>query len=316
MNALLALLLKDRISQFAYVEKLAGMVRVITREQPGGAIKIPVASNVDDTLACGDSSLRDMVPDQGYKTIVYFEDGGERRVQTRTRGISYESRLRLVCWVNTAKLNGDAYAADKIMQQFASELHTGVYNDGPFIGVRHTVDTVPIRGAGLFSAYTYPEGARQYLLHPFDAFALDIVTSYRIRPGCEDEVVIGDADCWTPPTNRRRRYPREFECDELLDAANGLTTDQLINCLNCSGTAMPQIIHKSDAAAAAADNTTIITDQQLLALDDSGRIYIGANNTPAALVAANRFMLPASEDGDGLLVETNGETLRIQLNEQ
>lgn len=226
MNALIALLLKDRISQFTYVDRLAGLVRAITREQSGGPVTIPVAIDVDDPLACGESTMRDMVPDEAYACMVYFEDKGMRRVQTRTRGISYESRLRLVCWVNTAKLNGDAYAADRILQQFASDLHTGMYNDGPFIGLRHTVEAVPERGKGLFSAYNYPDSVRQYLLYPFDAFALDILTTLRIKPGCEDVVTASDTACWAPPTTRRRRQPSEFSCDELNAPITGLTDAQ------------------------------------------------------------------------------------------
>jgi hypothetical protein len=236
MNALVALLLKDRISQFTYVDRLAGMVRAVTKERAGASITIPVDIGVDDPWACGDSEITDMVPNDAYKCIVYFEDRGLRRVQNRTRGISFESRLRLVCWVNTAKFSNDNYAADRIMEEFVTDLNTGVYNDGPFMGVRHTTESVPERGKALFSAYTYPDSARQYLLFPFDAFALDIVTTMRIRPGCEDQVTPGSDECWVPPMNRRRRYPSEFTCEELQDPTTGLTASQLgSGCLNCSG---------------------------------------------------------------------------------
>lgn len=238
MNALLALLLKDRISQFSYVDRLAGMVRAVSREQAGGTITIPVAIAVDDPLACDDSSVRDMVPDERYSCMVYFEDRGMRAIQTRTRGSNYESRLRLVCWVNTAKLNGDPYAGDRILRLFLSVFPTGVYNDGPFIGLRHVVEAVPERGRSLFSAYTYPDAARQYLLYPFDAFAIDVMTTLRIRPGCEDQVTASDEACWTPPSNLRRRFPREFTCEELTAPITGLTAEQLgAGCLDCSGSA-------------------------------------------------------------------------------
>ena len=236
MNALVALLLKDRISQFTYVDKLAGMVRAITRERAGGTMTIPVDIAVDDPLACPDEEISDLVPNEGYGCIVYFEDRGLRRIQSRTRGISFESRLRLVCWVNTAKFSGDNYAADRIMEQFIGSLQDVPTNEGPFIGVRHQVETIPERGKALFGAYTYPDTARQYLLFPFDAFALDIVTTMRIRPGCEDQVTPGSDECWVPPTNRRRRYPSEFTCEELQDPDTGLTTAQLgSGCLNCYG---------------------------------------------------------------------------------
>lgn len=236
MNALLALLLKDRISAFTYVDRLAGMVRSVSREQAGGeTITIPVAIGVEDPLACGDSTVLDLVPDERYACMVYFEDKGLRAVKTRTRGTSFESRMRLVCWVNTAKLNGDAYAGDRILQQFIASFPSGLYNDGPFIGVRHTVEAVPERGKALFSAYTYPEAARQYLLYPFDAFAIDLITTLRVKPGCEEEVTAADAACWAPPANRRRRNPSEFSCDELNAPITGLTDVQKECIEGCGG---------------------------------------------------------------------------------
>lgn len=236
MNALLALLLKDRISAFTYVDRLAGMVRSVSREQAGGeAITIPVAIGVEDPLACGDSSVLDLVPDERYACMVYFEDKGLRAVKTRTRGTSFESRMRLVCWVNTAKLNGDAYAGDRILQQFIASFPSGLYNDGPFIGIRHTVEAVPERGKALFSAYTYPDAARQYLLYPFDAFAIELLTTLRVKPGCEEEVTAADAACWAPPANRRRRNPSEFSCDELNAPITGLSDEQKECIEGCGG---------------------------------------------------------------------------------
>lgn len=233
MNAMIATLLKDRISQFTYVDKLAGLVRAVKREQEGGVITLPVAADVDDALACDDSTLRDMVPDDRYACMVYFEDRGTAREQTRTRGISYRSQLRLVCWINTAKFGGDIAAADRIAQHFGGAIKSGPYNDGPFIGLRHDVEGMPQRGAGIFSAYTYPDSARQYLMWPYDAFAIDISTEFRVKAGCEDQVTPADDACWVPPTTRKRRNPSEFSCDELNDPATGLTDAQLA-CIDVS----------------------------------------------------------------------------------
>lgn len=313
MNSRIASILKDRIAEFSYVDKVAGLVRTIEYERAGEKIKIPVASDVEDALACDDSTLRDMVPDSSYQAIVYFEDRGFVPIRSRTRGLSYQSRLRLVCWVNTAKFNSDPDAAAKIEQQFHLAMSSGTYNFGPFAGVRHSVEGVAQRGHSIFSAYTYPDSARQYLLPPFDAFAIDVLTTLRVLRGCEDQVTVGNDECWTAPTTRRRRNPSEFTCEELLDPITGLTQAQLIDCLNCSGTAMAQIIHKDDEADALSDITTIITDQQLLVLDDSGRTYIGNGTTPAALVAAKQFLLPVTETAKGINTTVVGLGVGVQL---
>ena len=235
MNAAIAELLKLRVQQFSYVEKLAGLVRAVTYERGGQKITIPVAVAVEDTLECGSAQILDMVPDERYRAIVYFEDQGMVPVPSRTKGTVWKSRLRLVCWVNTAKLDGDVNAGDRIMQQFMGVLNSGPYNVDPFIGVKHTLAGVATKGPSIFAAYTYPEGVRQYLLYPFDAFALDIETELRVKPGCEPVVGTDGVPCWTPPTIFRRRHPREFSCEELTDPTTGLTAEQLDDCLNCTG---------------------------------------------------------------------------------
>lgn len=236
MNASIAALLKERISSFAFVDKLAGMVRPIRKEFQDGKFTVqPIAIDVDDALQCNDSTQTYMVPESKYGCMVYFEDLGCPSTRSRTRGVSYESHLRLVCWLNTERFNGDNYAADKIAQQFTSAIRSGFYNTGPFIGLKHSIEGMPQRGRDLFAGYTYPEGTVQYLMWPYDAFAINIVTSFRIKAGCEGEVTQDDASCWTPPTTSRRRHPREFSCEELTDPTNGLTDTQLSSCLDCDG---------------------------------------------------------------------------------
>jgi hypothetical protein len=233
----IATILKDRIAAFTYVDKIGGLTRVARQQREGKEIVIPVAGDVDEAYACDPATIRDMVPDDRYGCMVYFEDRGTTRESTRTRGTFYSASLRLVCWVNTAKFGSDPNAADRIIEQFVNDLNVGQpYNTDTLIGLNHQVDGFPQRGASIFSQYTYPEAARQYLLWPFDAFAVDITATYRIKPGCEDAPVPDDDACWTPPVTKKRRNPSEFTCDELTDPVTGLTTEQLgPECLDCDG---------------------------------------------------------------------------------
>lgn len=199
MNQTIAEVLKGRIDGFTWIGRLAGLVRPITYTRAGTKVTIPVAASVIDRSGCEASdALREMVPDEGYGAMAYFEDGGITSERSRTRGISWTSRLRLVVWVNTSKLGGDLLVPDLAAQNLVHAMTHGPYNTDSLIGVRHSATGMPVRGAGLFSQYTYPESARQYLLHPFDAFAIDIETRFRIRDGCEEDVVAEDIACWTP----------------------------------------------------------------------------------------------------------------------
>lgn len=319
MNGLIASLLKDRISAFTFLGKLGGLVRAVEYERAGDKITIPVAGDVDDPIACDDSEIRHMIPDERYTTIAYFEDRGCTSTKSRTRGISWESRLRLVVWVNTKMLNGDPVAADKIAQQLQTAIESGFYNSGPFIGLKHDIEGMPQRGLGLFQGYTYASSSRQFLLQPFDAIALDIVTSFRIKAGCEDQVTVSDVACWTPPTTRRRRNPNEFTCAELTDPVTGLTPEQLADCLNCSGSFVMALIHYSNHAAAAADNTTVPTTQQMVVIDDTKNAYFGdGTSTVQALLAGNRYALGVrsiSDKGLNIGFEGTPDSNSIQLND-
>lgn len=235
----LASILKERISQFTYVDRLAGLVRPITIEQGEDSrpIIVPVAIDAEDSLACDESTQQEMIPDDRYACMVYFEGGSMNREVSRTRGISYQVRMRLVCWINTEKFNGDVTAGEKIMQQFIGVLdNRSPVTTDTFIGLKTTAESVPEKGAGLFSRYTYKEGVNQYLHWPFDAFAIDISMTLRIKPGCEGVLNETDVTCWEPPTTRRRRNPSEFSCAELTDPVTGLTAAQLgPDCLDCNG---------------------------------------------------------------------------------
>lgn len=231
MNATIAALLQDRISGLSYIDKVGGLVRPITRERWDAGnkpqkITIPVSIDVIDPLACTASTLLDLVPDQRYRAIVYFEDRGWRPVHDRLKGTFYASALRLVCWMNTAKMNGDSAAGDRVAQDIIASIAGSPYNDGAYLGIRHKVIGAAVKGPSLFSAYTYPEAVRQYLMPPFDAFGLDIATEFRMNPNCGDTIDPSDVNCWTPPTTKRRRNPNEFTCDELNDPITGLTAEQ------------------------------------------------------------------------------------------
>ena len=253
MNAGIAELLRDRISAFAYVDKIAGLVRPVSFQRAGEltnyeiagrqltaqaqskVVTVPIAIDVDDPLSCDEAAILDLVPDERYRTIVYFEDRGVTIGERQGRGTRV-SHIRLVCWINTTKLNGNNFAGDTIMQDFEGALNGAPYNSDAFLGIRHRVESFPAKGPGLFGQYTYPEGVRQYLMWPFDAFAIDIATEYMPNPACLVPVDVEDVACWTPPATKRRRNPNEFTCEELTDPDTGLTDEQLgPDCLNCEG---------------------------------------------------------------------------------
>lgn len=211
MNAGIAELLRARIAAFAYVDKLAGLVQTVAYQRQGPdnktvTLRMPIAANVTDPLNCTDEAIRDLVPDERYRLIVYFEDRGMTLVNENGRDW-WHSRLRLVAWVNTSKLGGDPDAPYLVLQAFVNAINTGnAYNSGAYLAVRHKVEGVPESGVGLFSRYTYNEAVRQYLFPPFSAFGIDIGTRFIMDPNCGPAVDPSEVACWEPSAGGGSAY--------------------------------------------------------------------------------------------------------------
>lgn len=245
MNAAIAELLKARLDDLLFLQdptisnKVGGLVRPIPRNMEGKTKIFPVACNVEDPLACDDSTIRELVPDGRYAVIIYFEDKGIPKKETsRTRGTSYRSIMRMVVWMDTSKLGPTCTTGDIIQREINEAIEGGGrrYDLSPFMHVRHRVIGNAPKDPAIFSKYTYAEAERQFLNWPFDYFAIDIETEFRIFPGCEDQLIPSGADCWAPPSSGRRLYPDQFTCEQLQDPEHGLTPEQLgVDCLDCTG---------------------------------------------------------------------------------
>jgi len=230
MNAWIADILLARIeaADLAFVDKTAGLTRAITDGRNGKPVTFPVGCNVNDPLACEATALRDLLPDPKYRSVLFFEgESTPTRIRNRVLGTTYETKLRLVVWLNCEKLGGSCNCGDAAQGQLIDLLNRRLNDTTTFRRLRSTVvGGAPTRGAEIFSRYTFDEKATQYLHFPFDFFALDLSVSFYLAPGCSEESVANDVSCWQPPVQARRRYPREFTVDELNDPNNGLTTEQ------------------------------------------------------------------------------------------
>lgn len=344
MNATLATYLAARLVDIPWLDMYAGLVRPIRYKKGEAEFVIPISIDVQDPLACTDEELNKLIPNGNYASLLYFEDGGWAPTRDpRTRRKSYVSRLRLVCWLNTPKLGGNAFAGDLAQQDVIGALEGHVLVAGPYQGLMVRVAGSPVKNGSIFAQYTYREAERQYLNYPYDYFAIDLECSFRIKPGCEDDLLKGDVSCWVPPSMSIRRHPKDFTCEELLDPTNGLTEEQLgPECLNCTGTptvcdgvdirdsdgnliehiddggtyiVMPTYIYYANEAAALADAVTVPTVQQRVVLQDSGREYRSTNGTDdvATIVAAKVFLLPVTETTKGINATVVGTLVGIEL---
>ena len=190
MNQAIATIIKNKIAGLDFVDKISGLVSaqsisvgkgddIVTKTYP-----VACCTTAD---CCKSGAYNDLCPDSKYKTVIYFEDGGVSFERAESNWKYYTSNLRLVCWINVAKiLNDCCYTEDTctlsahLITEIIRELPEFPYNEAPFSRLYFEVTDQVIRNNSIFSAYTYNEKQVQYLMYPYDYFALDIKASFGI----------------------------------------------------------------------------------------------------------------------------------------
>jgi hypothetical protein len=204
MNQAIANIIKGYISDLDFVDKIAGLTSISTFEIKGKdnelkQITVPIACCVSPEECDKEGWYYDLMPDSAYKTVIYFEDKGWTFVRSESNWKYYVSNLRLVCWINIEKILGAnckddqpcTYAAH-IIAEIIRHLPEHPQNVSPFNFVYPEVIDQEIRSASIFSAYTYDEKHSQYLMAPYDYFAINIRTNFAV---CMKSSSVFDATC-------------------------------------------------------------------------------------------------------------------------
>lgn len=203
MNQAIANIIKGHIEGLHFVDKIAGLTSVtyfdVTDKDKNTVQKaFPVACCVtaDD---CKVGAYNELMPDSKYKTVIYFEDRGVSFTRSESNWKYYTSNLRLVCWINVTKLIGvdckegtACTVAAHLITDIIRALPSFPEHNYPFNHVYSEVVNQEVRSNGIFAAYTYDEKHSQYLMYPYDYFALDIQTNFAI---CMESTQVYDATC-------------------------------------------------------------------------------------------------------------------------
>jgi len=211
------------ISSLPFVDRYGGIVKIMTKNNPnssGGISKIryPAVINLKPQQ-CGDNSTYiDMIPNNNYMSMLYFE---HRSTITVNAGSDYQEKetiLRLVWWGNMSKINPIYTDTDLISSTIISKIPK-TYQ--PFNGISgiyiELIGEIP-KNADIFGDYTYDEAEKQYITYPYDYFALDYRISYRISNRCLDDIQLSPDVCEIIVS----------KCDRLW---NNLTDSEKLECL-------------------------------------------------------------------------------------
>jgi hypothetical protein len=107
----------------------------------------------------------DAVPDDKKRSIVYWEDYGTTTTLSTPRYDRFQTRVRLVCWMNFKLLNHQGY--DECVREMFQAVPKRFSNK--FIVKRKGY--LP-KTHDIFSRYNYREG-KQFIAPPYDVFALE-----------------------------------------------------------------------------------------------------------------------------------------------
>lgn len=178
------------ISALNFADLTAGVVTVATKNQMsenGTVNKIfPIYENTPDECNGGDYLV--LIPDEKYRTIIYFEELSNTITTQTNHEIKISSDIRLIGWFNLKKI-GASVTSDVLLRLIAQAIPETLADFSDIENIRVTLTGIPNKAPALFSQYTYNEAERQYLLFPFDYGALNYTVTYSINK-CVDDITI------------------------------------------------------------------------------------------------------------------------------
>jgi hypothetical protein len=190
MINIVANILHDYIKELPWADKTAGLIRVATRTTESGIKQyFPVACNLTEA-ECNGGRYKDLMPDDRKKSVMYFEDNGGVQYKRSQGSVDfYEAKLRLVGWLNL-KLLGQtdcsvtSGAVGDILRAMPGKVAHSIASTYGFTNMLINFDGELKKDVNIFSKYSYNEAQAQYLLFPFDYFALDFTVEFAMNIDC------------------------------------------------------------------------------------------------------------------------------------
>lgn len=188
MNKDIADILKGYVGTVGFADLVGGMVKTITfaEGEEGAAVikRMPVDCGVTHAQ-CMSGKYSALLPDGKKKSVMYFEDNGVTLVGQDVQDFTFQSKLTLVCWLNLKKLGKtDCSASALAIATILNTLPTKYFNSGIYTRIQIQVESEQEKSPSIFSRYTYDDEKIQFLMYPYDYFALNISVKFTIPKAC------------------------------------------------------------------------------------------------------------------------------------
>ncbi|MFT3704640.1 MAG: hypothetical protein QM802_19905 [Agriterribacter sp.] len=198
MNKGLAAIIRDKLKDIPFIELFGGIVYTQTKvdrifagedDEIGRSIeyKFPVTCDYTGSVSCDHKGLKDFIPNGKLKGMMYFEDNGILPNGTKGGIIKYISRLRMIVWLNTKFVDMPPCSTltTPVMNGILERLiGKNPFNQGDFQSISIRIEAIPAVSIQLFNRYSYSEKDTQFLMPPYEYFAIDLAVDYNINPYC------------------------------------------------------------------------------------------------------------------------------------
>lgn len=196
MNSKIANIIVGYIHDLTWIDKLAGLTQIAQVKQNDVIKRFPISCDMAFEDACRSGCYDELMPNSKYRSVVFFEDVSFTFVRQEGEKLYYESRLRLVAWLNYKLLGeGGCGSAGDYIISIIKALPALPQNVGDMLKLSVTVTSQAQRSSGVFGKYTFDEKTSQYLMIPYDFFGLDLRTSFFIIPECIEPAPGGCIEC-------------------------------------------------------------------------------------------------------------------------
>lgn len=189
MTSDIANILKGYIDNVAFADRVAGLVKPVTvLDENDDGVKtrrtFPISCDITYN-DCIKGKYKDLIPNKKYMSIMYFEDGGTRLIGEDPRDFKFTASLKLVGWLNLLKMGKtDCSISGLAVAHILKALPLGYNNVGMYSRVRVMAVSQEVKSSAIFNKYTYKEETLQYLMYPYDYFAVNIEVQYNINKEC------------------------------------------------------------------------------------------------------------------------------------
>jgi hypothetical protein len=184
MNNKVAKILKVYLQNLAWSDKIAGLVQTanIRIQGPNDTIinkSYPISCDITADQ-CKKGAYQDLAPDSKKMSVMYFEDRGVSFIERIGNRLKFQSSLRLIGWLNLCLISDSCGVSGDYVIDVIKALPSIPFTVPGFVSIFIDGISQVQRDVSIFGKYTYNEHATQYLMYPFDYFALDLLIEFTV----------------------------------------------------------------------------------------------------------------------------------------